>query len=96
MLTKNVADYGWCLDENGEDQNRGAITFKGLPNSHTALDCLEKCLNQTNIKGCEYDEHAGINGGGGCEQYAGNGNGEDVIVRRMVRLRTMMLVVQMW
>ena len=50
-----IAEYGWCENENGEDQNTGSKTFTPLPNSFTSIECLEKCLNQTNVKGCEYD-----------------------------------------
>ena len=51
------AEDGYCLDENGEDQNRGSHTFEDIPNTFSPIDCLEKCLNQTNVKGCEYDEY---------------------------------------
>ena len=55
----NIADYGWCLDENGDDQNVGTVSITPIPNSFTAMDCLMECLNSTGVKGCEYNVNRG-------------------------------------
>ena len=67
------ADVGWCLDENGNDQNIGTKTSP-TPNSFTSVECLAKCLNMTNVTGCEYHND------GGCAyhtKYISGGNGNN-------------------
>ena len=72
-----LAEYGYCLNEDGVDQNTGSFTFKGLPNSFSPIDCLERCLNQSGVTGCEYHETTHgcayhtepISGGSGSSSY---------------------------
>ena len=56
LIFFDSAEYGWCLNEDGYDQNKGQTTIQPLPNSFSSIDCIERCLTITNITGCEYDE----------------------------------------
>ena len=56
IILWNLAEYGWCLNEDGYDQNKGQTTIQPLPNSFSSIDCIERCLTISNITGCEYDE----------------------------------------
>ena len=77
MLYKNLASIGWCLDEDGRDQNRDSVTIN-VTNSFTADNCFDACIrNDKNhsITGCEYHD------GGGCAYHTrslsgANGNQE--------------------
>ena len=73
----NIASIGWCLNEDGHDQNRGSVTIN-VTNSFTADNCFDACIrNDKNhsITGCEYHD------GGGCAYHTrslsgANGNQE--------------------
>ena len=68
---------GWCVDENGEDQNEGTITIPGHFSSPRS--CFNACIHQTHglkITGCEYHIHGGcgyhtnfVSGGSGAKDY---------------------------
>ena len=54
-MVESLSD-GWCLDQNGDDQNNGITT---IPGNFTSSDCFVVCRAEDNgrITGCEWDNN---------------------------------------
>merc|ERR1712241_378197 len=68
-----IVESGWCLDQNGEDQNKGVHSF---PGRYTWDQCLQLCNAESGATGCEWNtgrqcacHTAAVSGGSGDPEY---------------------------
>ena len=66
-------ESGWCLDQNGEDQNQGVQIF---PGGFTWDQCLQLCKATSGATACEWNtggqcayHTAAVSGGSGDPEY---------------------------